>query len=59
MPVKPEDLAKHLAILEKSGESTAAFIVELLKAVNNIVKDSGLFVEKGTSTSERTFVEKA
>jgi hypothetical protein len=59
LPIKVDEVAKHLAVLEKAGAETATFIFDLLKAVNNIAKDGDLFVERGTSVAEKDFVEKA
>lgn len=59
LPVRAEDLAKHLAVIEKAGKETAEYMVALLKAVNAAIVDGGLFKEFGTTQAEANLVEKS
>ncbi len=59
LPIKAEDLAKHLAVIEKAGKETAEYMVALLKAVNATIVDGGLFKEFGTTQAETNLVEKS
>ncbi len=48
LPVKPDELAKHFAVLSKSKD-TLDYFFALLDAVNKMAGDAGLFSELGTS----------
>lgn len=49
LPVKKEELAKHLYAISKAAPESVAYLEEVFKAMNNVAKDAGLFSEKGTT----------
>jgi hypothetical protein len=50
IPAKPEDLIEQLAFLQKA-DGRADFWLSLLKAMDNQIRESGLFSEVGTSAA--------
>ena len=59
LPVAQTELAAHLYNLAKLDEAEAQWVVDVLKAVDNMVTDSGMFVEKGHNLPEVDAVTKA
>ncbi len=49
LPISPDELADHMYWLSKTDAKRAEWFEAILKAVDNMVTDAGLFVEKGTS----------
>jgi hypothetical protein len=58
MPVSSTDLAEQLQYLAKAAPTRAEWWMDVLKACDNMVKDSGLFVEKGTTIEAEDAVSK-
>ncbi len=56
MPVASTDLAEQLQYLAKAAPTRAEWWMDVLKACDNMVKDSGLFVEKGTTIEAESAV---
>ena len=49
IPVKKDELARHLAVLAKTDKTTADFFEAVLGTMTNIAKDAGLYGEIGTT----------
>ncbi len=58
MPVASTDLAEQLQYLAKAAPTRAEWWMDVLKACDNMVHDSGLFVEKGTTIEAESAVSK-
>lgn len=49
IPVKKDELAKHLAVLARVDKATADYFEAVLGTMSNIAKDAGLYSEIGTT----------
>ncbi len=49
IPVKKDELARHLTVLARVDKATADYFEVVLGTMNNIAKDSGLYGEIGTT----------
>ena len=49
IPVKKEELAKHLTVLARVDKATADYFEAVLGTMSNIAKDAGLYGEIGTT----------
>ena len=59
LPVAQAELAGKLYSIAKLDEALASWVADVFKAVDNMVADSGLFVEKGHNLPEVDAVTKA